>query len=283
MKKLLQNKQLGIALKWTSIFGGALLFAAMACNTAYSYKTYNGDGDPGCVECHGGFKDGLSTKGSVFPEDDKHEMHKGGSYMNTECNLCHTSGDGKDPFIGSSNGTDNNAGLGCNGCHNAFGLRAHHAVNDVEDSNGDTCADCHPGDGPPPGEEEIPPYYGTVDTNANNPTNDVLASNINENWTIGDFIGTDNDGDNLYDLADFDCGPAYQIAAIAIEGGNVRITWDSVGGRRDMLQVASSLTNSFADVGTAITIPGVGVVTTNAVEVSGATSSARFYRIRYAP
>jgi hypothetical protein len=205
-------------------------------------------------------------------------MHNHNSYMGTQCNLCHHADDDGDPWIGLSNGTDNNAGLGCNGCHNAYGLRAHHAANGVVDSEGDSCADCHPGDGPPPGEDEVPPYYGTVDTNANNPTNDVLASNINENWTLNDdFLGLDNDGDNLYDLADFDCGPPYQIAAIAIEGGNVRITWDSVGGRRDML------TEPFSDVGSALDIPGVGILTTNRVEVGGVTASNRFYRIRYAP
>ncbi|RKX35145.1 MAG: hypothetical protein DRP64_19515, partial [Verrucomicrobia bacterium] len=61
------------------------------------------------------------------------------------------------------------------------------------------------------------------------------------------------------------------------------ISWETAGGRRDVLQVASSLTNDFVDVGSPITIPGVGVVTTNAVEVSGAASLSRFYRIRYAP
>ena len=52
-----------------------------------------------------------------------------------------------------------------------------------------------------------PPYYGTAYTKARNPGNTVLAANTNENWSVGDFLGTDNDGNNLYDLADYDIGP----------------------------------------------------------------------------
>ena len=33
-------------------------------------------------------------------------------------------------------------------------------------------------------------------------------ADFGENWTIGDLIGTDNDGDNLYDGADPDCAAA---------------------------------------------------------------------------
>ena len=284
MMKLLNIRLSAVVSKRTLIFGGALLLAVMVCHTTFSYERYNGGDDPpGCAECHGSFTDGTSTKDSVFPGDDKHRMHRSGSYMNTDCDLCHSDGDNDDPFIGSSNGTSNNEGLGCNGCHNAFGLRAHHAVNGVEDNNGFTCADCHPGDGTPPGEDEVPPYYGTADTDADNPTNDVLAANVNENWTEGDFLGLDNDGDNLYDLADFDCGPLYKLVDIETVGSDIRITWETVGGRTDMLQATSNLTNTFTDVGSSLTIPGVGVVTTNVVETGGALSAKRFYRIRYAP
>jgi hypothetical protein len=50
-----------------------------------------------------------------------------------------------------------------------------------------------------------PPYYGTADTLADEPCNPVMASNLNENWSVGDFVGLDNDGDNDYDGADEDC------------------------------------------------------------------------------
>lgn len=51
----------------------------------------------------------------------------------------------------------------------------------------------------------MPPYYGSVDTRANDPCNRVHTANTGENWSVGDTIGLDNDGDGLYDTADFDC------------------------------------------------------------------------------
>jgi len=273
MIKSLKTKRLITNPLRTLLVGVVLIFVVMASNSSFAYERYT----DGCTDCHGDFTDDTSTKGSVFPNGDKHRMHRSSSYMNADCDLCHTDSDDRDPWIGSSNGTDNNAGLGCNGCHNAEGLRAHHVANGITQ-----CTGCHPGDGTPPAENVKPPYYGTADTNVDDPCNGVAAANVGENWTIGDFIGTDNDGDNLYDMADFDCGP-YRIAEILTVGNDIRISWETAGGRRDVLQVASSLTNDFVDVGSPITIPGVGVVTTNAVEVSGAASLSRFYRIRYAP
>ncbi|NIO15724.1 MAG: hypothetical protein GTN70_01765, partial [Deltaproteobacteria bacterium] len=82
------------------------VFAAWAPDSE-AYNRYN----DGCQNCHGAFTDGTSTKGSVFPSDDKHQMHRSSGDMNTECNLCHTSGDNRNPFIGSSDGTANNEGF----------------------------------------------------------------------------------------------------------------------------------------------------------------------------
>jgi hypothetical protein len=174
-----------------------------------AYDRYN----DGCNACHGAFTDATSPKGAVFPGDNKHGMHRDSTAMNTECNLCHTQGDQRNPFIGSSDGTAINAGLGCTGCHNEFGLRAHHAGNGVT-----ICAACHPGDPTPPAENVTPPYYGTADTNVDQPCNTLAASNVNENWTVGDFIGTDNDGDGLYDANDPDCGTPGEISDLMVTG-----------------------------------------------------------------
>jgi hypothetical protein len=253
------------------------------CISSFAYERYKNDAedpDSNCSLCHGDFTDGTSTKGSVFPGGgggDKHTMHRSSSYMSTDCDLCHRSDDSRNPYLSSSDGTVNTAGLGCNGCHVAVGLRAHHAANGVA-----LCAVCHTNDAAPVAESVNPPYYGSVDTLANTACNDVAAANVNENWTVGDFLGLDNDGDNLYDMADFDCGP-YRIAEILVEGNDIKISWETAGGRRDVLQAASSLTAGFSDVGFTNTIPGVGVVTTNVVESGGATSSNRFYRIRFVP
>jgi len=175
---------------------GAVLLALPHATLAY--ERYN----DGCNNCHGAFTGSVSPKGTTFPSGDKHEMHRGASNMDTNCDLCHTSGDGRDPFTGSSNGTAANTGLGCTGCHQAFGLRAHHANSGVG-----LCAGCHTSDGMPAPENVKPPYYGTVDTLADGPCNLVASSKVNENWSVGDVLGLDNDGDGLYDAADPDCTP----------------------------------------------------------------------------
>ena len=183
-----------------------MLLAALAVLTlvsviywpeATAYERYN----DGCETCHGAFTDDTSTKGSVFPAGDKHDMHANSEEMGAACDLCHSRQDGNNPYIGSSDGTSNNDGLGCNGCHEPVGMRAHHQVNAVT-----SCAFCHPGDPIPPTEDTVPPYYGTGDTNASGPCNDIASGRTNENWTVGDFLGSDNDGDGLYDGADPDCG-----------------------------------------------------------------------------
>jgi len=182
----------------------AVALVVLWTGTAVAYQRYN----DGCNNCHGSFTGGTSPKGTVFPGNSKHEMHRGSSYMNTACDLCHTSGDNRNPYTGSSNGTANNPGVGCTGCHgrdyggsvgnSGVGLRAHHAANGVG-----ICAGCHTSDPAPLDESVKPTYYGTADTRADDPCNS--APDYLENWSIGDTMGLDNDGDNLYDGNDGDC------------------------------------------------------------------------------
>jgi hypothetical protein len=84
------------------------------------------------------------------------------------------------------------------------GLRQHH-----DNSGIPTCSYCHsdadPGNYTPVGEDVFPPYYGTVDTWADEPCNSVASALLNENWDAN-FVGLDNDGDGLYDADDVtDC------------------------------------------------------------------------------
>jgi hypothetical protein len=180
-----------------SILVVAVAAVAVWITTPYAYQRYN----DGCNGCHGTFPSSTSPKGTVFPSGNKHTMHRSASHMNTECDLCHTTGDNRNPYTGSSDGTPSNTGLGCTGCHEATGLRLHHINN-----NETICSTCHT-DGPPPPESQFPPYYGTVDTNADEPCNDFDGtSKAGENWSVGDFLGLDNDGDNDYDMNDANCG-----------------------------------------------------------------------------
>jgi hypothetical protein len=203
---------------------------AASLQSGLAYERYN----DGCHFCHGDFTGGISPKGTTFPGGDKHEMHRSSSYMNTECDLCHTSGDGRDPFIGSSDGTNSNPGLGCTGCHQEFGLRAHH-----ETAGSGGCLGCHGNDSAPPPESQDPTYYGTIDTNVANACNPTASPNLNENWSVGDFEGLDNDGDGLYDGADPDCQdpvPVYDLevlAGLAVAGGagNAALVRDPLDGK----------------------------------------------------
>src|SRR6478736_101865 len=95
----------------------SLLLAVVGNNSSQAYERYSD-----CASCHGVFTGSTSPQGTVFPSGDKHRMHRNSANMGTACNLCHRDDDNDNPFIGSSNGTANNPGLGCGGCHEPIGL-----------------------------------------------------------------------------------------------------------------------------------------------------------------
>jgi hypothetical protein len=246
----------------------ALFLIFTSGNSSYAYEDYGG-----CESCHGNFRGSTSTKGTVFPNNNNHDMHRNSANMGAACNLCHTGSSRVPTFIGTSNGTANNPGLGCTGCHVASGLRAHHINNGVTE-----CLDCHDAEAAP-AENVKPPYYGTADTKANNPGNTALAANTNENWSVGDFLGLDNDGNNLYDVADYAIGP-YRLLSAIPEGNNIRVTWLTAGGRTNTVQAAGAVNDTYTNLSANLAIPGVGPVTTNYLDVGGAANVARFYRLK---
>jgi hypothetical protein len=249
-------------------FAAGLIITLLGGHAVQAYEDYGG-----CATCHGDFRGATSTKGTVFPGNNNHDMHRNAANMATACNLCHTGSSRVPTLIGTSTGTANNPGLGCTGCHVAAGLRLHHINNGVSE-----CLDCHVTE-VSPAETVKPPYYGTVDTKAKNPGNTVLTANTNENWSVGDFLGLDNDGNNLYDLADYAVGP-YRLLSLNREGNNLRVTWLTAGGRTNTVQAAGTVAGTYANVSAAIGIPGVGLATNSFVEVGGATNLTRFYRMK---
>jgi hypothetical protein len=205
---------------------------------AKAYQRYKNDAEQtgsNCSECHGHFTSSDSPKGTTF-ESNKHTMHNSASEMNTDCDLCHTSGDSRNPYLGSSNGEGATPGLGCSGCHGrdyggatgviGAGLRAHHAINGVT-----TCANgsCHTADPVPLPENVPPPYYGSPYTLAYDSCN--TAPDYLENWSIGDQLGLDNDGDNAYDECDVmdqdgdgildDCDIDQNLGSIDLDGNGI--------------------------------------------------------------
>ena len=203
-------------------YRSSMLLAVSLCvmvwaGPSQAYQRYRDPitGNGNCSACHGVFTGSTSPKGTVFPSNSKHEMHRGAANMNTDCALCHLSTDNRNPYTKLSDGVGSVSGVGCTGCHNPLGLRAHHAANGIT-----LCAGCHDDTGlTPPAENVAPPYYGTAYTRARNPANPVAAAKTNENWSIGDFLGLDNDGDNLYDMTDPDNAPATGLWAGAVDAG----------------------------------------------------------------
>lgn len=259
------------AYRLTLILGAGLLALAVACNTAQAYSDYSG-----CSPCHGAFSGSTSPKGTVFPSNSNHEMHRASTSMNTACTLCHMTPGSLPVYTYQSGGTAHNTGLGCSGCHVGAGLRKHHNINGVTE-----CYNCHDSTEVSDPENVPPPYYGTVDTKVNNPGNTVPVANTNENWSIGSFLGLDNDGNNLYDARDPAITP-YRVSRAVKEGNNVRITWITAGGRTDRLQVSDKL-GGFSNLSPVLSIPGIGQITTNYLQVNGATNTTRFYRLLITP
>jgi probable HAF family extracellular repeat protein len=82
---------------------------------------------------------------------------------------------------------------------------------------------------------------------------------------------------------------APQITAIRLEGNDVRLTWTTMGGRSNFVQMcsASSIGGSFTnwlDVSPAVLPTSSGETTTNFLDVGAVTNALiRFYRIRLVP
>jgi hypothetical protein len=257
-----------------------LTLAVIGINTVQAYETY----DAGCnaTGCHGNFRGSTSPKGTVFPGAKNHEMHRSDSAMATDCRLCHSASGDTPVYIGSSEGDPPTlTGWGCSGCHVGSGLRKHHAAKGVTGcySGGAGCHGTGSSDNPPKENVISPPYYGTAYTLAEHPANTAQVANTNENWSVGDFVGLDNDGNGLADLADYSVGP-YRILSTVREGNNLRVTWLTAGGRTNTVQAAGNVSGTYTNVSTAIRIPGAGLVTTNYLEIGGATNRLRTYRLK---
>lgn len=59
-----------------SLLATVLLCAVVPA--AGAYEDYSG-----CSGCHGAFTEGVSPKGTVFPNNDKHAMHRAAANMDT--------------------------------------------------------------------------------------------------------------------------------------------------------------------------------------------------------
>jgi hypothetical protein len=101
--------------------------------------------------------------------------------------------------------------ISCVGCHGRIedqasgaGLRQHHWNSGITICSG--ChADANPAEYTPVGEDVLPPYYFTPDINHPDKPTKPCNPRGEENYA-GISEGLDNDGDDLYDGNDPDCG-----------------------------------------------------------------------------
>lgn len=77
---------------------------------------------------------------------------------------------------------------------------------------------------------------------------------------------------------------AFRVVSVAQEGNSIRVTWNTDGGRTNVVETASSLSGSYSNLSADILISGGGDATTNYLDAGGATNApGRFYRVRLAP
>ena len=80
-----------------------------------------------------------------------------------------------------------------------------------------------------------------------------------------------------------------RITAIGVEGNDVRLTWNTIAGKTNFVEVTNgapggNYTNNFTTLSGPIVVPGSAQVSTNYVDLGGATNApARYYRVRLVP
>ncbi len=132
------------------------------------------------------------------------------------------------------------------------------------------------------------------------PTGGGSASDPFTTWQFQYFGSTncalcggdaDFDGDGISNTNEFLAGSsptnsasALRITAVATQGNDVIVSWQTFGGKTNALQAASDNPGNFTDISPPIIITGLGDATTNAADFGGATNApSRFYRVRVVP
>jgi T5SS/PEP-CTERM-associated repeat protein len=101
----------------------------------------------------------------------------------------------------------------------------------------------------------------------------------------------DSDGDGMSNLQEYLVGTdptsnasAFRILSVVATNNDIVVTWATAGGRTNVVQSASDLAGSYANVSLEIVITGTGDTTTNWLEAGRATNIfSRYYRIRLVP
>ena len=233
-----------------------------------------GDYAAGCDNCHGSFTNSPYTSLSDGSDwgDSLHNVHRN-DMLGGDCDTCHTGvtgNEGGPVSLESSNGGTGLAAISCVGCHGrdedngnatatgnsqrGAGLRQHHVGHA-------SCTGCHDDQTgyTPVGEDILPNYYANPGTNHPAMPTDSCNPSGGENFA-GTALGLDNDGDDIYDTSDSDCGVVADTATLTLaktvvndEGGTATDTDftltatgpDTISG----IEGAPAITNAVVAVG----------------------------------
>ena len=114
------------------------------------------------------------------------------------------------------------------------------------------------------------------------------GSDLNSRGQVAFGFACTNAGTTNYGIAIWS-GPELRITDIRTVANDVRLTWNTFAGKTNFVQATpggpdGSYTNNFTDLASNIVVSGVGQVSTNWLDNSGATNfPARYYRVRLVP
>jgi len=130
------------------------------------------------------------------------------------------------------------------------------------------------------------------------PIEDTDNDGLTDDWELRYFGSTattdgnaDPDGDGQSDLDEFRAGTdptnalsQLRIYSLTTDDTDVVVRWQTVGGRTNVVQAASSLTGVYTDLSPPLIIPGNGDTLADYFDNGGGTNApARFYRVRPEP
>lgn len=103
-------------------------------------------------------------------------------------------------------------------------------------------------------------------------------------------VTLDLDGDGSSNLDEFlagtkpnDAASVFRITALQPAGGDLRVTWTTVGGKSYVVQTNGDASGGFADSSPRISASGAGESVTNVVVPNGTANGRRYYRVRLEP
>jgi hypothetical protein len=107
----------------------------------------------------------------------------------------------------------------------------------------------------------------------------------------------DPDGDGFSNLEEYQAGTdpqnfnstPLQVTSIVRQGNNVLLTWLTTGGKTNVIQftkgaAGGNYSTNFTDLSPIIVPNGLGLTSTNYLDIGGATNTpSRYYRVRLVP